>query len=112
MAVHELEQALRRDPMAGTWLLRYLGSAYSWKGRHEEAISTLKKAIEKAPKDYLSRLFLTRAYIFAGKPDEAKAEATEVVRLNPDFSLEQFSKRYNAKDKDRAIDALRQAGLK
>ncbi|MFC1578581.1 tetratricopeptide repeat protein [Thermodesulfobacteriota bacterium] len=112
MAVEQLEQALRRDPMAGTWLLRYLGSAYSWKGRHEEAISTFKKAIQKAPKDYLSRLFLTRAYIFAGKPDEAKAEAAEVVRLNPDFSLEKFAKTYNAKDKDRAIEAFRQAGLK
>ena len=112
MAVEQLEQALRRDPMAGTWSLRYLGSAYSWKGRHEEAISTLKKASEKAPKDYLSRLFLTRAYIFAGRPDDAKAEAAEVIRLNPDFSLEKFAKTYNAKDKDRAINALRQAGLK
>jgi adenylate cyclase len=112
MAVEQLEQALRRDPMAGTWTLRYLGSAYSWKGRHEEAISTLKKASEKAPKDYLSRLFLTRAYIFAGRPDDAKAEAAEVIRLNPNFSLEKFAKTYNAKDKDRAINALRQAGLK
>ena len=112
MAVEKLEQAGRRDPMAGTWFLRYLGSAYSLKGRHDEAISTLKKAIQKAPNDYLSRLLLTRAYIFAGRPDEAQAEAAEVVRLNPNFSLEQFAKRYNAKDKDRSMDAFRQAGLK
>ena len=112
MAVEKLEQAGRRDPMAGTWFLRYLGSAYSFKGRHDEAISTLKKAIQKAPNDYLSRLLLTRAYIFAGRPDEAQAEAAEVVRLNPNFSLEQFAKRYNAKDKDRSMDAFRQAGLK
>ena len=112
MAVEQLEQAGRRDPMAGTWFLRYLGDAYSWKGRHEEAISTLKKAIEKAPKDYLSRLLLARAYIFAGRPEEAKAEAAEAVRLNPRFSLEKFAKTYNAKDKNRAIDAFRQAGLK
>ena len=25
MAVQELEQAVRRDPMAGTWVLRFLG---------------------------------------------------------------------------------------
>ena len=112
LAVQELEQAARRDPMAGTWFLRYLGSAYSLKGRHEEAISTLKRAIQKAPKDYLSRLLLTRAYIFAGRPDEAQAEAAEVLRLNPDFSLEKYAKRSIAKDKDRTIEALRQAGHK
>jgi tetratricopeptide (TPR) repeat protein len=112
MAVQELEQAVRRDPMAGTWVLRFLGGAYSSKGRHEEAISTLKRAIQKAPNDYLSRLLLTRAYIFAGRPDEAQAEAAEVLRLNPDFSLENYAKRYIAKDKDRTINAYRQAGLK
>jgi adenylate cyclase len=82
------------------------------KGRHDEAISILKKAIQKAPKDYLSRLLLTRAYVFAGRPDEAQAEAAEVLRLNPKFSLEKWAKTYNAKDKDRSIDAYRQAGLK
>ena len=112
LAVQELEQAARRDPMAGTWFLRSLGSAYSLKGRHEEAISTLKRAIQKAPNDYLSRLLITRAYIFAGRPDEAQAEAAEVLRLNPEFSLEKYGKRYIAKDKDRTINAFRQAGLK
>jgi adenylate cyclase len=112
MAVQELEQAVRRDPRAGTWVLRFLGGAYSLKGRHEEAISTLKRAILKAPNDYLSRLLITRAYIFAGRPDEAQAEAAEVLRLNPDFSLEKYAKRYIAKDKDRTINAFRQAGLK
>jgi tetratricopeptide (TPR) repeat protein len=95
MAVEQLEQAGRRDPMAGTWFLRYLGSAYSLKGRHDEAISILKKAIQKAPKDYLSRF-----------------EAAEVLRLNPKFSLEKYAKRYKGKDKDLTIDAFRQAGLK
>jgi adenylate cyclase len=112
MAVQELEQSLRRDPMAGTWVLRFLGSAYSLNDRHEEAISTLKEAIQKAQKDYLSRLLLTRAYVFAGRPDEAQAEAAEVLRLNPDFSLENHAKRFKAKDTERTINALRQAGLK
>ena len=112
MAVEQLEQAGRRDPMAGTWFLRYLGSAYSLKGRHDEAISTLKKALQNAPKDYLSRLLLTRAYVFAGRPDDAQAEAAEVLRLNPNFSLEKFAKTYKGKDKDRSMAAYRQAGLK
>ena len=112
LAVQELEQAVRRDPMAGTWVLRPLGSAYSLTGRHAEAISTLKRAIQKAPKDYLSRLLMTRAYIFAGMQEEAEAEAAEVLRLNPKYSLENHAKRMTGKDKERSIEALRRAGLK
>ena len=112
LAVQELEQAVRRDPMAGTWVLRPLGSAYSLTERHAEAISTLKRAIQKAPKDYLSRLLMTRAYIFAGMQEEAEAEAAEVLRLNPKYSLENHAKRMTGKDKERSIEALRRAGLK
>jgi adenylate cyclase len=111
-AVQELEQAVRRDPMAGTWVLRFLGSAYSSTERHEEAVATLKKAIQKAPKDYLSRLLLTRAYIFAGRQEEAEAEAAEVLRINPKFSLEDEAKRMTGKDKERSLEAFRRAGLK
>ena len=80
--------------------------------RHAEAISTLKRAIQKAPKDYLSRLLMTRAYIFAGMQEEAEAEAAEVLRLNPKYSLENHAKRMTGKDKERSIEALRRAGLK
>jgi adenylate cyclase len=112
LAVQELEQAVRRDPMAGTWVLRFLGSAYSSTGRHEEAIATLKKAIQKAPKDYLSRLTIIRAYIFAGRQEEAQAEAAEVLRLNPKFSLENYAKRMTGKHKELSLEAFRRAGLK
>ena len=112
MAVEQLEQARRRDPIAGTWFLRYLGSAYSLKGRHEEAISTLKRAIQKAPNDHLSRLLMTRAYIFAGMQAEAEAEAAEVLRLNPKFSLEDYAKKGTGKAKERSVEAYRRAGLK
>jgi TolB-like protein/class 3 adenylate cyclase/Tfp pilus assembly protein PilF len=112
VAVQELEQAVRRDPMAGTWVLRFLGSAYSFTGRHDEAITTLNKAIQKAPNDYLSRLTITRAYIFAGRQEEAQAEAAEVLRLNPKFSLENYAKRTTGKDKERSLEAYRRAGLK
>jgi len=111
-AVQELEQAMRRDPMAGTWVLRSLGTAYSFTGRHDEAITTLKKAIQKAPNDYLARLIIIRAYIFAGRQEEAEAEAAEVLRLNPKFSLENYAKRMTGKDKERSLEALRRAGLK
>jgi len=103
------------NKLCGVILLPALGSlggAYSLTGRHDEAITTLKRAIQKAPNDYLSRLLITRAYIFAGRQEEAEAEAAEVLRLNPRFSLENFAKRMTDKEKELSLEAYRRAGLK
>ncbi len=46
---------------------------------------------------------------------EARAEADEVLRINPKFSLDYFAKILPYKDQskiDKYIDALRKAGLK
>ena len=114
-AAHELEQAMRLDPFSPGWRLRSLGGAYSATGRHEEAIATCKKAVQKAPNDLLSHLFLAKAYSVAGRMEEAQTEAAEILRINPKFSLEYFAKQLTLKnqaDRDRLINALRKAGPK
>ncbi|MFO7737009.1 MAG: tetratricopeptide repeat protein [Desulfatiglandaceae bacterium] len=113
-AVLELEQGVRLDPFSSSFSLRSLGNAYSFLGRHEEAISVSKKAVQRAPNDLISHLILTRAYSMAGRMEEARAGAAEILRINPKFSLESYSKTLNFKnqaDDDRAIEALRKAGL-
>ncbi|MCG2778214.1 MAG: tetratricopeptide repeat protein [Desulfobacterales bacterium] len=113
-AVHELEQGVRLDPFSSSFSLRSLGNAYSFMGRHEEAISICKKAVQRAPNDLISHLILTRAYSMAGRMEEARTAAAEILRINPEFFLEDYAKRLNFKnqaDIDRAIDALRKAGL-
>jgi len=114
-SVLELEQAVRLDPFPSTWILRSLGRSYTLTGRYEEAIAALKKAIQKAPNDQISHLSLVLAYSFAGQREEAQAEAAEVLRINPKFSLESYIKRRawkNQAEKDKAIEAYHQAGLK
>jgi TolB-like protein/class 3 adenylate cyclase/predicted Zn-dependent protease len=114
-AVHELEQGLRLDPFSSSFSLRSLADAYSFMGRHEEAIAIGKKATQKAPNDMISHIILTRAYSAAGRMGEAKTVAAEILRINPKFSLELYAKRLSNKnraDKDRVIDELRRAGLK
>ena len=56
-----------------------------------------------------------RTYIYLGRENEARAEAAEVLRINPKFSVEQYGKNipvpcpaYN----DRWKKALLKAGLK
>jgi hypothetical protein len=49
-----------------------------------------------------------------GREKEARSEGAEVVRIDPDFSLERFIKSlpYDQSGKDRVADVLRKAGLK
>ena len=67
------------------------------------------------PDSLYARLDLAAVYGFAGRDEESRAEATEVLRMNPKFSLEKFGKRStsrNQEDKERFLGALRKAGLK
>jgi TolB-like protein len=114
-ALQYAEQGLRLDPFPPVHHLRQMGTAYSRVGRYEEAITALKKALNRAPDDVLTHLSLASTYSRAGWLDEAQAEAEEVLKINPKFSLENFVKTLphkNKADKDLVIEALRKAGLK
>jgi len=50
-----------------------------------------------------------------GQDKEAHAEAAEVLRINPKFSVDSFAKILRNKDQsevDKLVNALRKAGLK
>jgi adenylate cyclase len=113
-SVQYAEQALRLDPFPRHWYFRQMGSAYSWVGRYEEAIAFYKKAIQGAPNDILTHRGLTRTYGWAGRIEEARAQAAEVLRIDPKFNLMRYEKRSpfkNQVDRKRFIDGLRKAGL-
>jgi len=53
--------------------------------------------------------------MMAGMESEARAQAAEVLRINSNFSLEQYAKANplkNRTDLDRVVEAMRKAGLK
>jgi len=113
-AVRYAEQALRLDPLPVGWYFRGLGNAYFGAGRYEEAITAHKKALQRAPNDIVTHLALTTAYSWAGRLEEARAQAAEVLRINPKFSVEQSEKRSlwkNQADLERYYGGLRKAGL-
>src|SRR5262249_50193266 len=92
-----------------------LGGAYRLTGRQEEAITVLKKAISLIPNLLASHEILAVAYSDLGRDEEARAEAAEVLRLSPNFSLEGMRQQLPFKDPaqtERVIVALRKAGLK
>jgi hypothetical protein len=54
-------------------------------------------------------------YILSGRKDEARAAAENIIRIDPKFSLDYFSKMLpykNQSDLECEINALRGAGLK
>jgi hypothetical protein len=56
----------------------------------------------------MARIMMTVVYSWSGRDEEARAEAAELLRINPNFSLDRFAKRASPK----LIRALRKAGLK
>lgn len=113
-AIPFYEEAIRMDPFPPGSAFRALGSAYSAVGRHEEALEALEKALKVNPNDIFAHLSVAALYLELGREDEARAEAREVLRLHPKFSLDYLAKILTYKDQsvtDRRIELLREAGL-
>ena len=114
-AIPFFQKAIRLNPFAASFLYRSFGVALLVTGRFEEAVSAYKKAIQIAPDDINAHTFLAATYIIMGREKEARAEAAEVLRINPKFSVDSFAKILAYKDQsqnDKIVNALRKAGLK
>jgi tetratricopeptide (TPR) repeat protein len=84
-------------------------------GRYEDAIKTYEKSLGVNPNFLPAHLGLTATYILSDKAAEAKVAATQVLSIDPKFSLEHFAKTRPYKNKadiDHYVAALRKAGLK
>jgi tetratricopeptide (TPR) repeat protein len=114
-AIPLFEKAIRLNPFAPTWYFFNFGNSYRLTGQYEEAITQYKKALHIAPNNILAHLNLAGTYSLLGRDEEARAEAEEILKLNPKFSLESFEKMLPFKNQtqlDRFIEALRKTGLK
>jgi adenylate cyclase len=110
-----MEQAIRLDPFPSSIGLRNLGITYRNVGRYGESVKQLKKALELSPNDLFAHLSLAITYIKLGRDVEAKAEAAEVLRIHPKFSLDYYARVNPLKCQsvlDDNIACLRKAGLK
>ena len=112
--IRHLEQGLRLDPIPPGWYYRNLGMAYFTARRYENAIVACKKALKRAPNDLLTHAILASAYSWAGREEEARAQAAEVLRIDPEFCLEKRAKIIKLKnqpDRERFLEGLRKADL-
>jgi adenylate cyclase len=107
-SIPEYKKAIRLNPMPPNWYLWSLGLSYGHMGQYDEAITWCEKAVRQAPDSLLARIMMTAVYSWSGRDEEARAEAAEVLRINPNFSLEKFAKKAGPD----LVSALRKAGLK
>jgi TolB-like protein/Tfp pilus assembly protein PilF len=113
-SIPEYKNAIRLNPIPPNMYLWSLGMSYWGMGQYEEAIPWGEKAIRQEPNSLLARVWMAVIYVSSGRGEEARAEAAEVLRINPKFSVKKYEKRASFKkkaDNERYIDALRKAGL-
>ena len=114
-AIPLFEKAIRLDPVGTTSIYLHYGGALRITGRFEEAVSAYKKSIQREPKNIFAHVGLAGTYSMMGRDKEARAEAEEVLRLNPNFSLGSYSKILamfkDQLETDKYIKALSKAGL-
>jgi adenylate cyclase len=114
-AIPVLQKCLRLSPVPyHTGVFGWLGTSYTLLGQYEEAVVTYKKSLQiYGPDQVGAHVGLAGNYIFLGLENEARAEAVEVLRINPKFSVEQYVKSWPASAyKERWTEALLKAGLK
>jgi adenylate cyclase len=113
-AILLFEKTIRLNPFGPSRYFLNYGHALRVAGRFEEALSSYKKALQREPNNFFAHLNLAGTYSMMDLEREAKAEAAEVLRLNPKFSLEMWARVAAYKDRseiDKLIAALRKAGL-
>jgi adenylate cyclase len=115
-AIPILQKAMRLSPIPPHLCLHALAMCILSTGQFEESIALFRRIVQKEPNQLTSQLGLILALMAAGKEDEARAEAAKILRIDPQFSLEQYAKTLDChKDRsvpDRMIKAWRKAGLK
>ena len=114
-AIPLFQKAIRLNPVGTTNLYLNFGHALRMTGKFEEAVSAYRKSIQLSPDNILTHNSLAATYSMMGREKEARAEAAEVIRINPKFSVDLFAKRQVYKDQseiNKLVDALRKAGLK
>jgi len=113
-AIEHFQEAMRLSPFYPAWYLYHLGLSYHLTEQYEQAIETLKKGIERTPDAYFPHVRLAAVYSDLDREQETRAEAAEVLRIKPDFSVENYAKANPFKDSaivEYRKELLRKAGL-
>jgi adenylate cyclase len=113
-AIEVAKTQMRLDPFHPHFAPLIAGVAYYMLKEYGEAHRWLRQATGRAPNHQYGHAFLAAAYAQLGQLEDARAEAAEVLRVNPKYSIgtqQQVSILKRAQDAEHLIEGLRRAGL-
>ena len=114
-AIGFIKKAMRLDPNYPPWFVFFLGKSYWLLRQNDEAVVALQEAIRRSPDFLPARDLLAVVYIEMGQEKQAKAEAAEVIRIDPTHSVSWLQSVLPYKkqaDLERFISGQRKAGFK
>jgi adenylate cyclase len=109
-----IQKAIALDPLHEPSLDMYLGRAYSFTGKFDEAIPHLRLCTSRAPDFWPCHANLAAAYAHSGKLDLARQELAEMRRYYPVKSIKQYRDQGDQQpgpETDRFYKGLNLAGL-
>ena len=109
-----IKKTMRCCPNYPSWFLQVLGTSYRLTGQLDAAIATFQAAIQRT-QDFVSlHVNLASALGEAGLTREAKQTVSEILRINPGFSVKEYMHSISYRDPaemKRLEDSLRAVGL-
>ena len=113
-ALDLIRKSLRLCPVYPGWFLWALGTAYRLTGHPDSAIDAFEQAIKRNP-DYLGlHVGLASTLGEVGRKEDAKKYVSDILRLNPDFSITSYMEGLNYRNlenKARFEEGLRKVEL-
>jgi adenylate cyclase len=114
-AIEVLEANIRLDPFQPLpYPVYIMGIANYMLNRYGEAVRSFRECASHLSNLQWPHLWLAAAYAQSGQLEEARAEAAEVLRINPAFTIERYKRLAvcrDPKDAEHRLDGLRKAGL-
>jgi adenylate cyclase len=114
LAIKLLKRAFRLDPIPQPYFYIFAAMAYRINGQYEKAIEMCEKALSGNPDNLAVHLTLAACYSSLNRTIDARNAIEEVLRINPNFSLEYYANTLpykNQEKRDDFINALNKAGL-
>jgi adenylate cyclase len=113
-SVKYLQHAIRLSPFPPSSYYNNSAVAYRDSGQYEKAIEMAKKTLQREPNTQFPYIHMAISYIRLGREEEARAAAAEILKINPNFSLERYANilPFTRPVVKRVVEDLGKAGLK
>jgi len=113
-AIDVLKTYMRLDPFYAPFALGLLGLSHYMLKQYSEALPLLRDYVSQAPNSRSGHVWLAATHAQLGQLDEARAEAAEILRLRPNYTIagnRMVMAFKSTKDEKHFFDGLLKAGL-